>query len=124
MATLISNLPERYIQNDLRPSLVGLSRAQLMEMLARVGVPEKQRKMRANQLFHWIYHKGVTDFPAMSNIAKDLRLQLEEAFQITRPEIVAEQVSSDGTMKWLLRLAADERGQRHEIETVYIPEVL
>jgi len=122
MATLISNLPERYIQNDLRPSLVGLSRAQLMEMLARVGVPEKQRKMRANQLFHWIYHKGVTSFGAMSNIARELRDKLDEAFQITRPEIVAEQKSNDGTMKWLLRLAPDERGQRHEIETVYIPE--
>ncbi|MBK8769852.1 MAG: 23S rRNA (adenine(2503)-C(2))-methyltransferase RlmN [Rhizobiales bacterium] len=122
MATLISNLPERYIQNDLRPSLVGLSRAQLMEMLARVGVPEKQRKMRANQLFHWIYHKGVTSFGAMSNIARELRDKLDEAFQIARPEIVAEQKSNDGTMKWLLRLAPDERGQRHEIETVYIPE--
>ena len=122
MATLISNLPERYIQNDLRPSLVGLSRAQLMDMLARVGVPEKQRKMRANQLFHWIYHKGVTSFGAMSNIARELRDKLDEAFQIARPEIVAEQKSNDGTMKWLLRLAPDERGQRHEIETVYIPE--
>jgi adenine C2-methylase RlmN of 23S rRNA A2503 and tRNA A37 len=122
MATLIANLPERYIQNDLRPSLVGLSRAQLMEMLARVGVPEKQRKMRANQLFHWIYHKGVTSFAAMSNIARDLREKLDEAFQIARPEIVMEQKSNDGTMKWLLRLAPDERGQRHEIETVYIPE--
>ena len=66
MPTLISNLPERYIQNDLRPSLVGLSRDMLMEMLARVGVPEKQRKMRANQIFHWIYHKGVTSFLAMT----------------------------------------------------------
>ena len=122
MPTLLNTLPSRYIQNDMRPSLVGLDRGQLAELLGRVGVPEKQRKMRANQLWHWIYHKGVTDFPAMSNIAKDLRLQLEEAFQITRPEIVAEQVSSDGTMKWLLRLAPDERGQRHEIETVYIPE--
>jgi 23S rRNA (adenine2503-C2)-methyltransferase len=122
MATLIANLPERYIQNDLRPSLVGLSRAQLMEMLARVGVPEKQRKMRANQLFHWIYHKGATSFAAMSNIARELREKLDEAFQIARPEIVMEQKSNDGTMKWLLRLAPDERGQRHEIETVYIPE--
>ncbi len=122
MPTLLSNLPERYIQNDLRPSLAGLSRDGLMEMLARIGVPEKQRKMRANQLFHWIYHKGVTSFAAMTNIARELREKLDEAFQISRPEIVAEQKSSDGTMKWLLRLAPDERGQRHEIETVYIPE--
>jgi 23S rRNA (adenine2503-C2)-methyltransferase len=122
MATLISNLPERYIQNDTRPSLVGLSRDGLMEMMARIGVPEKQRKMRANQLWHWIYHKGVTSFAAMSNISKDLRDKLEESFQIGRPEIVTEQKSTDGTRKWLLRLAPDERGQRHEIECVYIPE--
>lgn len=122
MATLIDTLPERYIQNDMRPSLTGLTRAQLMDMLARVGVAEKQRKMRANQLFHWIYHKGVTSFGVMSNIARELRDTLDDAFQIARPEIVAEQKSSDGTMKWLLRLAPDDRGQRHEIETVYIPE--
>jgi 23S rRNA (adenine2503-C2)-methyltransferase len=122
MATLIDTLPERYIQNDMRPSLAGLTRAQLMDMLARVGVAEKQRKMRANQLFHWIYHKGVTSFGVMSNIARELRDTLDDAFQIARPEIVAEQKSSDGTMKWLLRLAPDESGQRHEIETVYIPE--
>ncbi len=122
MSTLISNLPERYIQNDLRPSLVGLSRAQLADILARVAVPERQRKMRANQLWHWIYHKGVTDFSAMTNVSKDLRVSFAEAFQIGRPEIVTEQVSSDGTRKWLLRLAPDERGHAHEIETVYIPE--
>jgi 23S rRNA (adenine2503-C2)-methyltransferase len=122
MATLIDTLPERYIQNDMRPSLTGLTRAQLMDMLARVGVAEKQRKMRSNQLFHWIYHKGVTSFGVMSNIARELRDTLDDAFQIARPEIVAEQKSSDGTMKWLLRLAPDDRGQRHEIETVYIPE--
>jgi 23S rRNA (adenine2503-C2)-methyltransferase len=122
MATLINALPTRYIQNDLRPTLVGLNREALAELLGSIGVPEKQRKMRANQLWHWIYHKGTTDFAAMSNIAKELRLKLEEAFQITRPEIVAEQKSNDGTIKWLLRLAPDDRGQRHEIETVYIPE--
>jgi 23S rRNA (adenine2503-C2)-methyltransferase len=122
MTTLISNLPERYIQNDARRSLVGLSREALAEMLGRIGVPDKQRKMRANQLWHWIYHKGVTSFAAMSSISKELRETLDEAFVITRPEIVTEQVSNDGTRKWLLRLAPDERGQRHEIETVYIPE--
>ncbi len=122
MATLISNLPERYIQNDMRPTLVGLSRSELAAILAQVGVPEKQRKMRANQLWHWIYHKGVTAFDAMSNVSKELRTTLDDAFQIGRPEIVTEQISNDGTRKWLLRLAPDERGQRHEIETVYIPE--
>jgi 23S rRNA (adenine2503-C2)-methyltransferase len=122
MTTLISSLPERYIQNDTRPTLVGLSREELMAALGRVGVPEKQRRMRANQLWHWIYHKGVTEFSAMTNIARELRETLGEAYQISRPEVVTEQKSSDGTRKWLLRLAPDERGQRHEIETVYIPE--
>jgi 23S rRNA (adenine2503-C2)-methyltransferase len=122
MTTLISNLPERYIQNDTRPTLVGLNRQQLMDMLARIGIPQKMQKMRANQLWHWIYHKGFNSFDQMTNISKDLRVQLEGAFQIGRPEIVTEQKSTDGTRKWLLRLAPDERGQRHEIETVYIPE--
>jgi 23S rRNA (adenine2503-C2)-methyltransferase len=122
MTTLIANLPERYIQNDTRPSLVGLSRHDLMQMLAPIGVPEKQRKMRANQIWHWIYHKGVTSFSEMTNVSRELRDMLGEAFQISRPEIVTEQKSSDGTRKWLLRLAPDARGQRHEIECVYIPE--
>ena len=120
--TLISNLPERYIQNDLRPTLVGLSREELAEMMARIGVAEKQRKMRARQLWHWIYNKGFTSFDLMTDISKDLRVKLEESFHVGRPEIVTEQKSSDGTMKWLLRLAPDERGARQEIETVYIPE--
>jgi 23S rRNA (adenine2503-C2)-methyltransferase len=122
VTTLLSNLPERYIQNDMRPSLVGLTRAEIAEFLARIGVPEKQRRMRARQLWHWIYHKGFTRFDLMTDISKDVRGQLEDAFQVGRPEIVTEQKSSDGTMKWLLKLAPDERGQRHEIETVYIPE--
>ncbi len=120
--TLISNLPERYIQNDLRPSLVGMDRTQLAEMMARIGVTEKQRKMRARQLWHWIYNKGFTTFDLMTDISKEVRAKLEETFHVGRPEIVTEQKSSDGTIKWLLRLAPDERGQRHEIETVYIPE--
>ncbi len=119
---LIANIPERYIQNDLRPTLVGLSREGLADLLVRIGVPDKQRRMRARQLWHWIYQRGVIDFAAMTDISKELRSKLEEAFKITRPEIVTEQVSTDGTRKWLLRLAPDERGQRHEIETVYIPE--
>jgi 23S rRNA (adenine2503-C2)-methyltransferase len=122
VTTLLSNLPERYIQNDTRPSLVGLSREGLAELLARIGVPEKQRRMRARQLWHWVYHKGFTTFDLMTDISKDVRGKLDEAFQVGRPEIVTEQKSSDGTIKWLLRLAPDERGQRHEIETVYIPE--
>lgn len=112
----------RYIPNDARPSLIGLSRAELAAFLERAGVPEKQRRMRAGQIWHWIYHRGVTSFAEMTNISQELRGKLEETFQIGRPEIVTEQKSTDGTRKWLLRLAPDERGARHEIEMVYIPE--
>ncbi len=111
-----------YIPNDTRRSLVGLSRAELTEALAVVGVPEKQRRMRMRQLWHWMYSRGVTDFLQMTDISKDMQRKLDEVFVVGRPEVVTEQISSDGTRKWLLRLAPDERGQRHEIETVYIPE--
>jgi 23S rRNA (adenine2503-C2)-methyltransferase len=120
--TLIANLPERYIPNDARPSLIGLSRVSLAEILERAGVPEKQRRMRARQLWHWIYQRGAQSFGQMTDISKDLRVRLEECFQIGRPEIATEQKSTDGTIKWLLRLAPDERGARQEIECVYIPE--
>jgi len=125
MTTVIDRIggaPPRYIPNDPRPSLIGLGREALAEALARVGVPEKQRRMRAGQIWHWIYHRGVTSFAAMTNIARELRDRLDAEFVIGRPDIVAEQQSSDGTRKWLLRLAPDERGQRHEVEMVYIPE--
>jgi 23S rRNA (adenine2503-C2)-methyltransferase len=107
---------------DRRPSLIGKSRAELAEALAIVSVPERQRRMRASQIWRWIYNRGVTDFEAMSDIAKDLRKSLERHFSLARPEIVTEQISIDGTRKWLLRLGADATGRRHEIETVYIPE--
>ena len=124
MATLISTVeaPPRYIPNDPRPSLIGMTRDALADALARAGVPERQRRMRAGQIWHWLYHRGVTDFGQMTNIAKDLRTRLEEEFIIGRLDIVTEQKSNDGTRKWLLRLAPDERGSRHEVEMVYIPE--
>ena len=102
--------------------IVGLSRAALADALAAVGVPEKQRRMRAGQIWHWVYHRGAMAFADMTSIAKDLREKLDAAFMIDRPEIATEQISNDGTRKWLLRLAPDERGARHEVEMVYIPE--
>ena len=104
-------------------SPIGLSRGQLAEMLGGLGIPPAQCRMRATQLWAWLYGRGVTDFAAMTNMGKDLRARLEAAFDLSRPEIVTEQVSSDGTRKWLLRLPASEPGGRApEIETVYIPE--
>src|SRR5690606_8922543 len=102
--------------------LIGLSRDELEEALASVGVPERQRRMRVRQLWHWLYVRGVSDFSRMFNISKDLRSALDERFTIARPEIVEEQVSRDGTRKWLLRFPPRGAGRPVEVETVYIPE--
>jgi 23S rRNA (adenine2503-C2)-methyltransferase len=97
--------------------VLGLSRPALGARLAALGVPERQTRMRVSQLWGWAYVRGATDFTAMTDIAKELRGELAESFTLGRPEIVTEQVSVDGTRKWLLRL-----GDGKEIETVYIPE--
>jgi 23S rRNA (adenine2503-C2)-methyltransferase len=105
-----------------RPALVGMSRAELAEALGTVGVSDGQRRMRVAQLWHWLYVRGATDFDAMTNVAKDLRARLAERFTIGRPEIVTEQISEDGTRKWLFRFPPRGAGRPVEIETVYIPE--
>jgi 23S rRNA (adenine2503-C2)-methyltransferase len=97
--------------------LIGLSRPGLAARLSDLGVPERQTRMRVSQLWSWLYVRGATSFAAMTDVAKDLRGDLAQAFTLERPEIVTEQVSVDGTRKWLLRL---EDGK--EVETVYIPE--
>lgn len=125
MTTLLQSaipLAASYIPNDFRPTLVGLSHDELAAILHRANVPEKQRKMRMRQIWHWIYQRGVTDFAKMTDISKELRAKLDETFVIGRPTVVTEQISSDGTRKWLLRLAPDDKGTCHEVETVYIPE--
>jgi 23S rRNA (adenine2503-C2)-methyltransferase len=106
-----------------KPSLAGLSRAALAEELRKVGVPKNQLRMRVGQLWHWIYLRGAQDFSEMTNVSKELRALLEERYTLARPAVAVEQVSADGTRKWLLRLPADHPGEKpHEIETVYIPE--
>jgi 23S rRNA (adenine2503-C2)-methyltransferase len=113
---------ERYVP-PAKPSLVGLSREQLADALGDIGVPEKQRKMRVAQLWNWIYVRGVTRFDAMTSVSKEVRAALDERFTLERPEVVAEQVSVDGTRKWLLRLPGEHAGERpHEVECVYIPD--
>jgi 23S rRNA (adenine2503-C2)-methyltransferase len=110
----------------LRPapaSLAGATRAEIALALAEIGAPEREIRMRASQLWHWIYHRGAREFSAMRNIARPLLDKLAERHTLARPEIVAEQVSADGTRKWLLRMAPAGRGDKGaEIETVYIPE--
>ena len=106
-----------------RPSLVGLTRADLDGVLAALDVPERERKMRAAQIWHWIYVHGVRSFEAMLNVGKPLRAKLAAAYTLERPRVVTEQVSADGTRKWLLRLAPGASGGRPaEVECVYIPE--
>ena len=113
---------ERYVA-PAKPSLVGLSRAALADALDTVGVPAAQRKMRVQQLWHWMYVRGAQSFDAMTSVSKQLRTTLERHFTLVRPEMVAEQVSVDGTRKWLLRLPSQHPGERpHEVECVYIPE--
>jgi 23S rRNA (adenine2503-C2)-methyltransferase len=99
------------------PNLIGLSPAGLKETLIASGVPERAAPMRVRQLWNWIYVHGARDFGAMTNLAKDFRALLSERFVLARPEIVTEQISSDGTRKWLLK---GEGGA--EFETVFIPE--
>jgi 23S rRNA (adenine2503-C2)-methyltransferase len=107
-----------------RLSLVGRTRAGLSEALAEIDVPEKERRMRVGQLWNWIYHYGVRDFAAMTTIGKGLRAALAERFTLDLPEVTAEQVSTDGTRKWLIRMApTGPRDRGAEIECVYIPEV-
>src|SRR6187455_3089934 len=113
---------ERYVA-PAKPSLVGMSRAVLADALGAAGVPERQRKMRVQQLWNWIYVRGVMRFDEMTSVSKDLRAALDRRFTLERPEVVAEQVSIDGTRKWLLRLPGEHAGERpHEVECVYIPE--
>jgi 23S rRNA (adenine2503-C2)-methyltransferase len=104
-------------------SLVGATRGELAVALLEAGVPERDLRMRAAQLWHWIYHAGIASFDRMGNVSKALRAVLAERFTLARPEIVAEQISSDGTRKWLLRLdRAGSEDKAAEIECVYIPE--
>ena len=107
-----------------KPTIAGLDRVALAQALASIGVPAKHTRMRIAQLWSWMYVRGVTSFEAMSDVSKDLRTKLDDAYTLARPEIVTEQVSTDGTRKWLLRLPKlGHEAHAPEIETVYIPEM-
>ncbi|MGL5362426.1 MAG: 23S rRNA (adenine(2503)-C(2))-methyltransferase RlmN [Bosea sp. (in: a-proteobacteria)] len=107
----------------VRPSLAGRTRAGMMQAMAEVGVPEKQQRMRASQLWHWVYQRGVRDWDQMTTIGKGLRADLAARFTLDLPHVTAEQVSTDGTRKWLMRMpSTGPRDKGAEIECVYIPE--
>src|SRR3979409_2471122 len=122
-STAIEKTPlERYVA-PAKPSLVGLTRAALAEALGAIGVTPAQRKMRVQQIWHWLYVRGATRFEQMTSVSKEMQATLERHFTLARPEVVAEQVSIDGTRKWLLRLPGEHAGENpHEVECVYIPE--
>ncbi len=112
----VVTIPRKLPGGD-RINLVGLTRDQLRDALIAAGTPERQAKMRTGQVWQWIYQKGVRDFSAMTNLAKEYRALLAANFVIELPEIVSRNVSADGTRKYLIRIAGG-----HEVETVYIPE--
>src|ERR1700689_1709023 len=106
---------ERYVAPE-KPSLVGLSRDALAATLGGIGVPERQQRMRVQQIWHWLYVRGAQDFDAMTTVSKDLRAALAQKYTLARLEIAAEQTSVDGTRKWLLRLPGEIDGRPHEVE--------
>jgi 23S rRNA (adenine2503-C2)-methyltransferase len=102
---------------DGRIELVGLSKTQIRAALESAGLDPRQAKLRAKQIWHWIYNRGLGDFLGMTDIAKTQQPWLTERFVISRPEVVEAQVSSDGTRKWLLRTH-----DGHDFEMVFIPD--
>jgi 23S rRNA (adenine2503-C2)-methyltransferase len=121
--TPLEKVPLETYVPPARPSLIGLSRAEIADRLGEIGVAPAQRKMRTQQLWHWMYFRGAKNFAEMTSVSKEMRAQLEQHFTVDRPEVVAEQISNDGTRKWLLRLPSGDQFQKaHEVECVYIPE--
>ena len=103
--------------NLFKKNIVGMSRSELSEALLSIGTEAKNIKMRQNQIWSWVYQKGIKDFNLMSNISKEYRGILNKSLTITRPTVTKQQISKDGTRKYLLRLQ-----DGNEIEAVYIPE--
>jgi 23S rRNA (adenine2503-C2)-methyltransferase len=102
---------------DGRIDLLGLARPRIAELFVAAGLDSKAAKLRAKQVFHWLYHRGVTEFEVMTDISKTMRPWLAERFIVGRPEVVEAQVSTDGTRKWLLRT-----DDGHDFEMVFIPD--
>jgi len=122
-AILVEKTPLETYVPPAKPSLIGLSRTELADRLGEIGVQPSQRKMRVQQLWHWLYFRGAQSFDDMTSISKGIRAELAQHFTVDRPEVVAEQISNDGTRKWLLRLPSGDNVEKaHEVECVYIPE--
>tara|TARA_X000000368_G_scaffold168739_1_gene133127 strand:+ start:751 stop:1899 length:1149 start_codon:yes stop_codon:yes gene_type:complete len=109
---------ESKIQNiEDKRSLMGLPREQLSEALNVLDIPERQKNMRLNQVWGWLYNKGSKSIDEMTTLSLDLRRELEDHFDLSRPEISEDQISKDGTRKWLLKFKDGS-----EVETVFIPD--
>ena len=104
-------------KNLFKRNIVGMSRSELSEALLSIGTEAKNIKMRQNQIWSWVYQKGIKDFNLMSNISKEYRGVLNKSLTITRPTVTKQLISKDGTRKYLLRLQ-----DGNEVEAVYIPE--
>jgi 23S rRNA (adenine2503-C2)-methyltransferase len=98
---------------DAKRVLVGLAREELTALMQEIGEPA----FRARQLWHWIYHRGETDFEKMTSLAKPFRAALAERFEVGRPAVSVDRQSIDGTRKWLLKFSDGQ-----EAEAVHIPE--
>jgi 23S rRNA (adenine2503-C2)-methyltransferase len=93
--------------------MTGMTREELTQAVVGLG----EAPFRAKQLWHWIYHRGARDFAEMTTLAKDFRAKLAERFTLARPEVVRDEISADGTRKWLFRFADGQ-----EVKTVHIPD--
>jgi 23S rRNA (adenine2503-C2)-methyltransferase len=126
MTLAVEAAPQGSVQTtdlNAKPSLLGLTRAGLAEALRAIDTPEREIRMRVAQLWHWIYFQGAPNFDVMLNVSKVMRQKLAEHYSLTRPQVVEEQISVDGTRKWLIRMApVDALDKGAEVECVYIPE--
>ena len=119
MATqLLNTVSDDVCLDDGRIRMAGMGRKAIAQCLTDIGIEPKKVRMRTKQIFAWIYNQGVTDWDAMTNIAKPLRAKLAEHFSLERPEIVERLISKDGTRKYLIRMAPGV-----EVESVFIPDV-
>ncbi|MDP6688906.1 MAG: 23S rRNA (adenine(2503)-C(2))-methyltransferase RlmN, partial [Alphaproteobacteria bacterium] len=118
MNSASEDVPADTVRDENLLNLIGLTRTELTEAVAKLGVPERQQRMRVGQLWRWLYNRGAASFAEMSDLGKELRLRLAEGCSIERPNISQTLHSTDGTMKWLLSLA-----DGNEVEMVYIPDL-
>ena len=98
-------------------SLIGLTKKEIKDSLRKLDIPDQQLNMRVNQIWGWVYNKGINSIDEMTTLSLDLREELKKYHNLERPQISDEQISKDGTKKWLLKF-----NDGSEVETVFIPD--